>query len=267
MILEFAPDYFSLLTLPQAGGHNAPGPAIKQPELNIRQVGDLDTQDGKCIPGSAAVIPVSAERNLKTEYFSELEYADPLTGEVLRYSLFIPEQYGPGRKIPLVCFIPDCGVCSPDFSPRLIQGQSGVIWSCPEEQEKRECFVLVPHYHEAIVNYEFGATTALDITIRLILSLSEEYSIDMDRIYGTGQSMGCMAMLEIGIRMPYLFTGMLLSAGQWDPSRICILAGSKMWVLVGEGDARAFDRMNACMESLEAAGAAIERTVWNGQII
>ena len=40
---------------------------------------------------------------------------------------------------------------------------------------------------------------------------------DKNRIYGTGQSMGCMMLCELNIRYPGFFGGCFLVAGQWNP--------------------------------------------------
>jgi predicted peptidase len=38
-----------------------------------------------------------------------------------------------------------------------------------------------------------------------------------------------------------------------------------MWVVVSEGDRRAFPGMNASMATLEAKGASVSRVTWNGR--
>jgi predicted peptidase len=44
-----------------------------------------------------------------------------------------------------------------------------------------------------------------------------------------------------------------------------VLANRNLWVIVSEGDEKSFPGMNACMVSLEAAGAKISRATWSGQ--
>jgi predicted peptidase len=92
-----------------------------------------------------------------------------------------------------------------------------------------------------------------------------QYNIDKNRVYTTGQSMGCMASIEMLIRYPDLFAAALLVAGQWDATKMSVLTKAKLWVIVSEGDRRAFPGMNASMAALEAAGAKISRATWNGQ--
>jgi predicted peptidase len=77
--------------------------------------------------------------------------------------------------------------------------------------------------------------------------------------------MGCMASIEMLIRYPDLFAAALLVAGQWDATRMSVLTRANMWVVVSEGDRKAFPGMNASMAALEAAGAMISRATWNGR--
>ena len=46
--------------------------------------------------------------------------------------------------------------------------------------------------------------------------MSEEYAVDTDRIYGTGQSMGCMTTLILASEFPDLYAACMFVDGQWD---------------------------------------------------
>jgi predicted peptidase len=125
--------------------------------------------------------------------------------------------------------------------------------------------VLAPQYSVAMVNDRSEATQDLEATVGLARALAGQYSIDKNRVYTTGQSMGCMASIEILIRYPDLFAAALLVAGQWDAAKMSALSQAKMWVIVSEGDRKAFPGMNASMAALEAAGAKVSRATWKGQ--
>jgi len=115
------------------------------------------------------------------------------------------------------------------------------------------------------VNDNSEATRELGATVDLVRALVSRYSIDRNRVYATGQSMGCMASIEMLIRYPDMFAAALLVAGQWDATRMSSLTEANLWVIVAEGDRRAFPGMNASMAALEAAGARISRATWNGR--
>jgi predicted peptidase len=203
--------------------------------------------------------------NLAVKAFQQFTFTDPVTEIVLKYNLFIPENYDPGRSYPLVLFIHDAGVVGSDPHLTLIQGLGAVIWATPAEQAKHRCFVLAPQYDTVIVNDNSEATRHLDITVDLVKAVVGQFNIDRNRVYTTGQSMGCMASIVMLIKYPDLFAAALLVAGQWDAVKMSVLTKANMWVTVSAGDRRAFPGMNASMAALEAAGAKISRGTWNGQ--
>ncbi len=205
------------------------------------------------------------EMNSVVDAFKQSEFTDPNTGIMLPYNLYIPKDYDASKSYPLVLFIHDAGVVSNDTRRTLVQGLGAVIWATPAEQAKHECFVLAPQYSKGIVNDESEATRDLDATVDLVNALVSQTNIDKSRLYTTGQSMGCMASIEMLIKYPDLFAAALLVAGQWDATRMSVLTQANMWVVVSEGDRKAFPGMNAGMAALEAAGAKISRATWNGR--
>jgi predicted peptidase len=203
--------------------------------------------------------------NLAVHAFRQSVFTDPDTGISLKYNLFVPNDYDASKSYPLVLFIHDAGVVSNDPRITLIQGLGAVIWAIPSEQAKHESFVLAPQYPTVTVNDYSEAKPHLDATVNLVRAVASQYNIDENRLYTTGQSMGCMMSIEMMIRNPGLFAAALLIAGQWDATRMSVLAEANMWVVVSERNPRAFQGMNASMAALEAAGAKISRATWSGR--
>jgi len=197
--------------------------------------------------------------------FQQFRFSDPENGITLKYNLYTPKDYDANKSYPLVLFIHDAGVVSNDPKVTLIQGLGAVIFAAPSEQAKHECFVLAPQYPTVIVNDHSEAKPHLDVTVNLVKAVAKQFSIDQNRIYTTGQSMGCMTSIEMMVRNPDLFAAALLVAGQWDPARMSVLAKSNLWIVVSEKNLKAFEGMNASMSVLEAAGAKISRATWNGR--
>ena len=203
--------------------------------------------------------------NQAVHAFQRFKFTDLKTGVTLKYNLYIPKNYNANQSYPLVLFIHDAGVVSKNPLITLIQGLGAVIWATPAEQTKHECFVLAPQYPTVIVNDYFEAKPHLDATVNLVKAVVSQYNVDRNRLYTTGQSMGCMTSIEMMIRNPDLFAAALLIAGQWDATRMSVLANTNMWIVVSERNPRAFLGMNASMVALEAAGAKISRATWNGR--
>ena len=183
---------------------------------------------------------------------------------LFKYNLFIPENYDETKEYPLVLFIHDRGVLSKDVKTTLYQGDGAVIWATASDQLRHECFVLAPQYWHTMVNDESEAYKEMDATVNLLNDLLSKFNIDKNRLYTTGQSMGCMASIEMLIKYSNLFAGALLVAGQWSAEKMSTLINENMWVIVSEGDLKAFPGMNASMKALEEKGALVSRGVWDG---
>jgi predicted peptidase len=233
--------------------------------ISVKQIGDIITAGGKKYSPDAQAIVNDKQINLVVDDFLKLEFQDPKTGKILRYNLFVPQQYDRNKSYPMVMFIHDAGVTSTETDRTLIQGLGAVIWATPSEQAKHECVVLAPQYDSVTVNDKSEYTDYLDITVNLINSIVNQYNIDKNRLYTTGQSMGCMLSIAINIKYPDLFAASLLVAGQWDANAMSVLAHKNMWIIVAEGDTRAFPGMNASLAVMEAAGAKISRAKWNAR--
>jgi predicted peptidase len=244
------------------------GAAKYMPELGAYERITYAAMNSPFARGSAEILSAMAvERavNLIVDDFQQFEFTDSKTGITLKYNLYVPRNYDEHKSYPLVLFIHDAGVISTNTRMTLTQGLGGVIWASPLEQGKHACFVLAPQYPSAIVNDNSEATPDLDVTVDLIKSLAAQYNFDQNRLYTTGQSMGCMSSIALLIKYPDLFAAALLVAGQWDAAKMSVLTWAKMWVVVAEGDRKAFPGMNASLAVLEAAGAKISRATWNGR--
>ena len=162
----------------------------------------------------------------------------------LQYNLYVPTGYDRSKKYPLVVFVHDAGRISDDPSA-LAQLEGAKTWASAESQDKNPCFVLAPQYVGNTLGGETGSSAQQDMTLHLIQSLCREFAIDQDRIYGTGQSMGCMQTMEMTMAHPDLFAACLLVSGQLDPEKCDALADQNLWIVVSEDDQRAFPGMNA----------------------
>lgn len=239
--------------------------ARSEAKVKIVQTGELLTTDGTKYMADPVAVASTKVVNLVVDDFKQFEFKDPKTGKTLKYNLFIPKNYVKGKVYPLVMFIHDAGVCGDQTDLTLIQGNGAVIWATPSEQTKHECFVLAPQYSKVIVNDQSEITEEGDMTINLINSITSQYSIDKKRIYATGQSMGCMTSIALNVKYPDLFAASFLVAGQWDPTVVAPMAKDKLWIIVSEGDLKAFPGMNAITAVLESSGAKVSRATWNGQ--
>ena len=234
-------------------------------QAEVTQAGPVVSAKGKAVEAPAEPVVSSETINLVVDDFVQLEYNDEATGIPMAYNLFVPKNYDPAQKYPLVLFMPDMTVAGKETTYTLTQGIGATIWATPEEQAKHPCFVLAPDYLTMIINDRWETNEYMDATVNLIGALQKQYSIDADRLYTTGQSGGCMLSFAIGQYYPDLFAGYLLMAGKWDENRIDNLVGKKMWMMCGEGDMGAFPNMNGIVAKLREKGVQVSETRWNGR--
>lgn len=226
-------------------------PTIEEVRIVVRQKDPIQATDGSMIPASS---PVANDRveNLIMDDFIQGEF------EGLSYNLYIPKEIEPGVNYPLVQFIHDAGPCGKDSRLTLAQGLGAVVWARPEEQEKRKCFVLAPQFDgPPIVRDHSKVDSRLETAKRLLDWICENYNVDTNRLYATGQSMGCMASIVLNVRYPDLFAASYLVAGQWNERDIQGLEKQHIWMINSMGDAKAFPGMNQMACEMESKGARI----------
>ena len=249
----------TVVTRPRKDGGPGGISNIVTPRPIVSQNGMVRTQAGVEYPVQA---PVAAKTviNLVVDDFKVFTYrlAD---GRKVDYNLYIPEKLELGKEYPLVYFIADAGMLSYDMSVTLAQSPGATVWATAEEQAKHPCFVLSPQFHgpESLVQDDFSCTWEVDAAYELVRHIMDVYPIDKKRVYGTGQSMGCMTTCELASRDPELYGGCLLVGGQWDPERMVAAKKNNIWISISSGDEKAFPGMNAVAAALEAAGETVVR--------
>lgn len=185
-----------------------------------------------------------ASNEVKDKY-KEFTYTDDETGLSIDYGLFIPESYGRSNKVyPLIMFVGDATTTGNTITQILENCIGSVIWATAEEQKKHECFVLVPTFNEKLIDDSNGNSTIsnyMDVIVRMIEKITNDYDIHKDKIYSTGQSMGCMTSLYLTANNPDLFAATLLVDGQWEISQIQGIKDRKFIYFAAEGDKKALE--------------------------
>ena len=197
--------------------------------------------------------------------FQLLTFEDETTGTTLQYQLYVPESYDASQSYPLIQFIPDASVVGRDADYVLTQGWGGLIWATDAEQAKHAAFVLVPVFTETVVDDNFNHSEQIEVAVRLIQSLTEEYSIDTNRLYTTGQSMGGMTSFYLNVTYPDLFAASLFVGSQWDNSILNALEDDSFFYIVAAGDPKASAGQSGLMEVFDGDGAAYSHAEWSAQ--
>lgn len=222
---------------------------------------DAGPPDFNAIPRS---IPTDSVVNLVVDEFVQDEFKDSMTGDTLAYNLYVPKDRNPAQKLPLVLFMHDAGNTSPVVDTTLVQGLGAVSWASAEDQAKNPAIVLAPQYASQTVDDDSQATSLLETTLHLVDFIATSQNVDLDRVYTTGQSGGGMMSIAMLVKEPERFAAAFLVACQWDTAVVQPLARQKLWVVVAEGDAKAFPGQNDIMKVIEAEGTVHSEAVWDG---
>ena len=191
------------------------------------------------------------------ELYEDRRYASR-DGRQLRYDIMKPRDYDPQNKYPLVlCLHGSAG-----------STQAARALAMPALRTKYPCFVLAP---EALVGESwgerpFGATTDVQPSVLEIISaLQNEFSIDDERLYVTGQSAGGFGTYAFIIRNPDMFAAAVPVCGAVDPAEADRIAGIPIWIFHGDQDPLVSVRNSRDMyEALKKTGGTPKYTEYEG---
>lgn len=260
VILELDPLDSAAPVMYLVGEHRRCRAHMKELRLLTTQRMPIPAADTRLIMPQQGVFN-SGEVNMVMDKFIQGEF------EGLEYSLYIPEGYDGSGSYPLVQFIADSWDVGADCKTSLAQGLGGVIWAFREEQEKRPCFVLCPHFPgPTIIEDDYSTRPEFETAVRLLEHIAEEYHIDRRRIYHTGQSMGAMTGLEWAARYPKTFAGLLLFSGTGNPGKAANLKDIPIWLLASAADGRGSAILNRTIDAISGGGAKAGRYTWDGRV-
>ena len=239
--------------------------------LEVKQVGPIRAFDGTEYP-SCEFIASTSTQEPDIAKFKQYSYTDSTVGATIPYNLYLPANYDAHKKYPLLFFVADASANINAVTTPLFQGNGATVWASDSEQAKHECIVLAPQYTADLVEQLGMLTTdenvwtpGLTLVSDLLFDVIDRYSVDKDRIYGTGQSQGGMTNIAISDKYPDLFSAQWLVACQWNVEEMAALKDKKLWITVCEGDTKAFPGMNSAVSLWESLGSKVARNkeFWN----
>ncbi|MBQ9388848.1 MAG: hypothetical protein IJU07_01575 [Synergistaceae bacterium] len=192
--------------------------------------------------------------------FTVHTYSDDVTGLTVDYSVYLPEGYTPSAKFPAVFFIADGSSAGKNPQYSLTQGLGGLIWC------RHNCVVIVPSFPSIVLDDHNGFVESdyVELTGRFVNWAVKNYGVDAERVYATGQSMGCMTFLVLSSRYPDMFTACLFVSGQWNINALRGLLGQKFAYIASAGDPKASAGMNEVIEMFtrdDTRGFTVHRNV------
>lgn len=122
--------------------------------------------------------------------------------------------------------------------------------------------MLAPQYDEIVVDDSFRVTSSAETTIDLLEAIKRQYSIDANRVYTTGQSMGCMLSYLLLSTHPNEFAAGMLVAGQWNPKIIAPMAKKPLWLISCTGDEKSSAGAATALKLWSSLGAKTDSASW-----
>ncbi|MBQ6473092.1 MAG: hypothetical protein IJJ33_13995 [Victivallales bacterium] len=156
-------------------------------------------------------------RHCYSEYTSRYEDFE------LPYAIFVPKREileANKGKVALTLHMEHAGANSTDPLASLTSSRAAVRHAGREVQSARPTIVVVPQIEESrrATNDQVASSEANAAIWQLLDSILEQYKgfIDENRIYGTGQSMGGMCILNMAAQRDNFFAGILAVGAQWS---------------------------------------------------
>lgn len=198
-------------------------------------------------------------------------------GDSLPYRMLYPEDYNTDISYPLVLFLHGGGERGNDNEKQLIHGVKAFL--NPEYRSKYPCIVIVPQcpadWYWASVkfnrseyplkldfNYDYEITEGLKSAIELTKCIRKVESVDKNRVYITGLSMGGMGTFEAVFRFPEMFAAAAVVCGGGDEEAYGKNhAGIPFWLFHGDVDG-VIEASNSrkMYKRLKALGADVKYT-------
>lgn len=223
-------------------------------------------------PGGGPVIDKSGDSTLQAmikaelPLFKQLEYTDASTGKTMKYSLYTPAGLQDGKRYPLVLFMADASTPGTDATRPLTQGYGALVWATPEWQKEHPCYVLVPQYSGVAVNDAYEHTDEVDMVVRMVRDIAQANSVDTDRLYTTGQSMGGMISMYYNITYPDLFAASIFVDCHWDTTKFDKLAEHTFAYITAGKNGSSFGNIKALEDAVEADGRTYAFAEWSAKL-
>jgi predicted esterase len=162
-------------------------------------------------------------------------------GLTMSYGLFVPDGYDPEVAYPLVLAFHGLGESGTDLA-NLERHRLATSWVEPARQAEHPAFVLAPQTLRgrrwtSDQDPDASAFTTVELVALDLLALVEaEYTIDPDRIYAVGLSLGGHATWDVVSRLPDRFAAAVPMSGRGFTSQADDLGLLPVWAFTGETD-------------------------------
>ena len=193
------------------------------------------------------------------------------SGQTMPYRLFIPPSYNSKNKYPLILWLHGAGSLGKDNKMQISEWSipGTHIWTKPENQAKYPTFVVAPQCPPEEDCWDAPDANALGKELLIVLdilnSLQKEFSIDPQRLYVAGQSMGGFGTWSLITKRPEIFAAALPLCGGGNPNLASRAAKIPIWAFHGDKDEEVpVNETRSMITALQIAGGNPKYTEYPG---
>jgi len=209
-------------------------------EYTVLQKENIESSEGSII--AAGVISGGERVDPVADKFKTSIYKNH--NKELPYGLALPDNYDHAKEYPLVLYLHGAGERGNNNLVNIPANKGSILWAEDSLQAENPCFVLAPQCPTdsswtgiLADGGPFEPTVHLEMVHELLMELLNEYSIDKNRLYCTGLSMGGFGTWALNISYPETFAAMVPICGGGDPEQAEFLADKPIWNFHAEDDA------------------------------
>lgn len=171
----------------------------------------------------------------------------PETGKPLNYRIYVPADYSEEKSYPLILFLHGAGQAGDDNFSQVKLGISEPFKN--RESEIYQCIVLAPQcpggkkwvdvldWSDCVYSTDsIPESKVMAAVVELLKKTMETYSVDADRVYVTGLSMGGYGTWDLLVRHGELFAAAIPVCGGADFKKAKLIKDIPIWTFHGSED-------------------------------
>ncbi|MFQ5806758.1 MAG: alpha/beta hydrolase-fold protein [Phycisphaerae bacterium] len=179
-------------------------------------------------------------------------------GRTYRYAVWVPADYTPRKRWPVILFLHGKGECGDDGQSHTTVGLGKAIRSHPKRFPALVVMPQIPAGRRWEGSMQVLALATLEATLK-------EYHVDRARVVLTGLSLGGYGTWLLGARHPETFCALVPICGGGDSADADRLARVPIWCFHGEADAVVpVQRSREMVTAVRGAGGRVRYTELRG---
>jgi len=176
----------------------------------------------------------------------------------MKYRLFVPKNYDKNKKYPLIVTMHGVGEKGSNNTSQVDLEDLVSTWIADDVQKENPAFVMGPQCPSDL----FWGGAATTMVHAIIDSLKREFSLDTNRLYAVGLSMGARGVFNLLEERPGYFAAALACAGAGNNNAAAKIARTPLWAFHAAGDGVVdVSGTRSMVEAIEQTGIKFVRFV------